>query len=132
MSFGANTSSGYTDSLIEKAIRASTPKFLDNTTGCCRVPGSQLVAKYPSMLLAVVEKCPSPTPEQFALYPKVAVASSVLTQNKIKCVRTVSRFSQYQRYEPPVPCQALPASANMAGISKPSILGCNTVSPWNT
>ena len=144
MSFGANTSSGYTDSLIEKVIQKNRCKLPNNTNTvrCCRVPGyqsvatqpvaTQPVAKYPSMVLAAVQDCSSPTPAQFALYPKVAVSSSVLTQNKINPVTSINRFSQYQRYDPPAPCQPLPASANMAGISKPSILGCNTISPWDT
>jgi hypothetical protein len=36
-----------------------------------------------------------------------------------------SRFTKYIRFIPAVPCQALPQSANMAGISLPSTRGCN-------
>jgi hypothetical protein len=39
----------------------------------------------------------------------------------------VQRFAQYIRRAPPVPCQALPQEANMAGISKPSTRNCP---PW--
>jgi hypothetical protein len=64
------------------------------------------------------------------LYPKVAQPSSARTEflQKRACAGVQyanRRFSQYIRFSPPVPCQALPPEANMAGISKPSTRGCN-------
>ena len=131
MSFGGNLSSGYTSNLIEKAERSAVPKKrLDMDLCKPRVSGSLPNTRYPSMVMFNNE-CKPPTPAQFALYPKVAVPSSVRTENLSSrvCSRLpdpVNRFSHYTRYEPPIPCPPLPASAAMAGISKPSVMNCNT------
>ena len=124
MSLGANFSSGYTDHLQEKKATCAAPVVALESCGPCKkdLSGPQPVAKYPSMVL-LGKVCPPPTPEQFALYPKVAVASSVRTQAMIDKVNDNSqRFSQYRRYIPPVPCTPLPPS--MAGISQPSSKRC--------
>ena len=49
------------------------------------------------------KQCPKPTPADFAKYPKVAIPSSVLTQAR-STKQIQDRFSQYTRYQPPVPC----------------------------
>jgi hypothetical protein len=134
MSLGGNLSSGYTDKITENTIRCSVEAVAKTLKSdkCCDayVPGHQPVAVYPSMLLAS-KTCPPPTPAEFALYPKVAVPSSVRTEmlSERTCAALpgpTQRFSQYTRYTPPVPCQPLPQSANMAGISQPSTRLCNT------
>ena len=130
MSLGGNLSSGNTDKLTERVLRAGLMKasYSDKCVNCS-VPGKSPVAVYPSMLLqSKLNSCPPITPAQFALYPKVAVPSSIRTQTLISPVcqiDPISRFSQYERYRIPVPCQPLPQSANMAGISLPSKLECN-------
>jgi hypothetical protein len=133
MSLGGNLSSGYTDQITENTIRCSVEAVAkkNKSDKCCEgyVPGRQPVAVYPSMLLAS-KVCPPPTAAEFALYPKVAIPSSARTQFLADraCASLPGpsqRFSQYTRYTPPVPCQPLPQSANMAGISQPSTRGCN-------
>jgi len=133
MSLGGNLSSGNTSILIDQTINCGIPKlqgiaYADN---CCNsdLPIRQPVARYPSMVLST-KTCPPPTPAEFAKYPKVAVPSSVRTQalaNNGKCLslNPVARFAKYERYQVPVPCPPLPASANMAGISLPSSRACN-------
>jgi hypothetical protein len=134
MSLGGNLSSGYTDQITENTIRCSVEAVAKTLKSdkCCDayVPGHQPVAVYPSMLLAS-KTCPPPTPAEFAQYPKVAMPSSARTQmlSERNCAvlsDRSQRFSQYTRYTPPVPCQPLPQSANMAGISQPSTRLCNT------
>lgn len=131
MSLGGNLSSGYTAILNEKTIQSGISKVVSiaNSDPCSRCPGTilqQPVAAYSSMLLAS-KVCPQPSSSDFALYPKVAVPSSVRTQmlTSPTCQNNVNRFSQYTRYQVPVPCQPLPQSASMAGISKPTTLNCN-------
>lgn len=127
MSVGGNFSSGHTNHLIDATLSCSAAvRPLENCGKCSEtsVSGPVPTAVYPSMLL-LGKICATPTPEQFALYPKVAVASSVRTQALM--TRTVcdpsQRFSQYRRYQVPVPCPPLPPS--MAGISRPSVRACN-------
>jgi hypothetical protein len=125
MSLGANFSSGYTGNLQSASAMCVLPDRVIDTCNSCKTDtsGSQPVAKYPSMVL-LGKICPSPTQEQFALYPKVAVPSSIRTQGIIdKVIDKSQRFSQYRRYTPPAPCPPLPPS--MAGISKPSTRNCN-------
>jgi hypothetical protein len=130
MSLGGNFSSGYTQSLIHKDVQCSAPPRVIESCGKCSkidLSGSTLtppVAVYPSMLL-LSRPCPPPTPEDFALYPKVAIPSSVRTQNlvnKASC-NPSQRFAQFNRWQVPVPCPPLPPS--MAGISQPSSRLCN-------
>ena len=133
MSLGGNFSSGYTDSLTDKMNQAHVVKsqsiaYSDNC------PSNTLdkspAARYPSMVLSA-KQCPPVTPADFAKYPKVAVPSSVRTEALAtgslcpKDFNHLTRFAQYQRYQVPVPCAPLPASANMAGISQPSSRACN-------
>ena len=125
-------SSGHISIVNDQTVYCS--KVTGQTEDCCKTSGSgaaikQPVARLPSMVLAS-KKCPNPSPADFALYPKVAQPSSARTEflQKKACagVEYASRrFSHYVRYTPPVPCQALPPEANMAGISKPSTRGCN-------
>ena len=133
MSFGGNLSSGYTSQLIDTATReclVPPPSYSDN---CCikTIPGPQPVAVRSSIHLAKKSVCPKPSRADFALFPKVAIPSSVRTQaiqGSLEGCRLVSpnqRFSRYDRYTPPVPCPPLPASVNMVGISKPSTRLCN-------
>lgn len=129
MSLGGNLSSGHTDTIIENSIRCSIPKA--HTDNCCPTNiQKQPTARYPSMVLST-KPCPPPTPAEFAKFPKVAVPSSIRTQalvNNSNCPKQFdpdTRFSQYKRYQVPVPCPQLPASANMAGKSLPSSRLCN-------
>jgi hypothetical protein len=132
MLLGGNLSSGQTSKIIENSIDCSIPKAqaLARTDNCCsNIVQKQPVARYPSMVIST-KSCPPPTPAEFAKYPKVAVPSSVRTRsltNGSNCppLNPVARFAQYQRYQVPVPCPPLPASANMAGISLPSSRECN-------
>jgi len=130
MSLGANFSSGHIQNLIDtKSICSIHPKVIESCGQCSKsnMSGSTMalpVAVYPSMLL-LSKTCPSPTPAEFALYPKVAVPSSVRTQALIdrkKC-DVSQRFSHYDRWQVPAPCPPLPPS--MAGISQPSSRNCN-------
>jgi hypothetical protein len=126
MSLGANFSSGLTNKLTDDAIKAGIPKSqsIAYSNKCCDLPMQQTRTNYPSMVIS--KPCPRPTPAEFALYPKVAVPSSIRTQAIMDgCRNQTSRFSQYERYRIPVPCLPLPASANMAGISLPSSRECN-------
>jgi hypothetical protein len=80
-------------------------------------------------MLLLSKKCPPPSAADFALYPKVAQPCSVRTEalSSPSCNTLPDpskRFTKYVRYTPAIPCQALPQSANMAGISKPSIKRC--------
>lgn len=133
MSLGGNLSSGHTSILIEQTVNCGIPKIqkLAHSDNCCSSsqPIQQPVARYPSMVLSS-KTCQPPTPAEFAKYPKVAVPSSVRTQSlatasKCPTLNPVTRFAQYQRYQVPVPCAPLPASANMAGKSLPSSRACN-------
>ena len=126
MSFGGNFSSGQTAKLQECVQTHSTPVAQAANCEACVSPSSGYAASavYSSRLLAS-KVCPPISPEDFALYPKVAVPSSMRTLNLIlqkKCDPS-QRFAQYQRYTPPVPCQALPQV--QAGISLPSTRPCN-------
>ena len=134
MSLGGNSSSGYTNSLINNTLRCEKPNFtFSQVNTCCNISGNQTIkspaASLPSMVL-LGRTCPEPTPAEFALYPKVAVPSSIRTQalSSPSCATLPDsnrRFAQYRRFQVPVPCAPLPQSANMAGISKPSSLECN-------
>ena len=125
-------SSGYTNRLAEKTIYEGLPQ--DSVSDkCCsgsQHSGPTTFTQLPSLLLAS-RSCPPPTPASFALYPKVAVPCSVRTQALNTCtinagpLASSQRFSKYQRFRQPVPCPPLPASARMAGISKPSTRACN-------
>ena len=131
MASSADISSGYADRINQMALRCGFPNGpLPN--GCCaKTPPGPLTVQVPSMLL-LSKTCPPPTKAEFALYPKVAQPSSVRTQalsipngNCTSLPLPTSRFTKYIRFIPAVPCQALPQSANMAGISLPSTRGCN-------
>ena len=123
MSLGANFSSGYTQDLQDKGILKSSVS-LETCVPCkTYVSGPQPAAQYSSMAL-LGKTCPSPSPSDLALFPKVAIQSSMLTQGLLKRKTTdpLQRFAQYTRYTPPVPCQPLPPT--MAGISEPSKKRC--------
>jgi hypothetical protein len=131
MSLGGNLSSGHTSKLIDSSNMCYVPKAqqIAYSENCCAINLQQPVARYPSMVLST-KTCPPPTPAEFAKYPKVAVPSSVRTQaiasgSRCPPLNPVTRFAQYQRYQVPVPCPPLPASANMAGKSLPSSRECN-------
>lgn len=128
----ANMSSGNTDKINQQTIYNGLPQN-SVSDKCCignAEPSGPLTVQLPSMLL-LARTCPPPTPAQFALYPKVAPPSSVRTQSLIECVTSNNqnlpnlRFAKYIRYQVPPPCQPLPESARMAGISKPSTRACN-------
>lgn len=124
-------SSGYADKINLMALRCGFSKG-SVLNGCCsKTPPGPLTVQVPSMLF-LTNTCPPPTAAQFALYPKVAVPCSVRTELLATPNATckslplpVNRFAKYNRYKPAVPCQALPPSANTAGISLPSTRGCN-------
>lgn len=126
MSLGANLSSGYTDTVRDATVRCSST--VPNVSNTCpsELSGNSSkiypVAAYSSMRLQT--QCPRPLAEA-ALYPKVTVPSSVRTESLAKSIENAPRFSQYVRYQPPVPCLPLPQSANMAGKSLPSSRACN-------
>jgi hypothetical protein len=132
MSLGGNLSSGYTSQLTDKAIYSGITKSVSiaYSNACCNNSGSgkNTTASQSSMVI-LSNPCPSPTPAEFALYPKVAVPSSVrLQQVTSSCFLPLdpnTRFSKYQRYQVPVPCPPLNQSANLAGKSLPSSLECN-------
>ena len=127
MSLGGNFSSGRTRDLTDKTLSCSAPIRALESCGKCsetNVSGPTPVAVYPSMLL-LGKLCPSPTPAEYALYPKVAVASSVRTQalmTKTVCDPS-QRFAHFKRYNAPTPC--LPRPPSMAGFSQPSTRACN-------
>jgi hypothetical protein len=133
MSLGGNLSSGYTSQLMDNAKYSGITKSVSiaYSDPCCN-SGNYInspVASRSSMYL-ISKSCPSPTPAEFALYPKVAVPSTVRTQAIVnqQCATLPSpekRFAKYERYQVPVPCPPLDQSANMAGKSLPSSLGCN-------
>jgi hypothetical protein len=131
MSLGGNLSSGYTDQLNEMMIRNGYSKAVPYSNDCYKNISGNKSAIYPSILLLnKINSCPPPTPADYALYPKVAVQSSVRTQALLTCIVNTqsdptNRFAKFQRYQIPVPCQPLPQSANMAGISLPSTRECN-------
>jgi len=133
MSLGGNLSSGHTSKLIDSATTCYVPKAqqIAYSENCCNtdLPIQQPIARYPSMVL-LAKPCPPPSPADFAKYPKVAVPSSIRTEslaNASRCppVNPATRFQKFQRYQVPVPCPPLPASANMAGKSLPSSRACN-------
>jgi hypothetical protein len=132
MNYTANIASGNTDKIGAEVIRCSVEAAAatgDNRSVPlpCRTPVGPLTVQVPSMLLAS-KGCPPPSRADFAKYPKVAVASSIRTQNLMSTYENCSqrRFSEYRRWQPPPPCPALPQSANMAGISQPSTRKCNS------
>jgi hypothetical protein len=122
-------SSGYAEMLNRETQYNFKPDTSITQPVCSNTPPGPLTVQLPSLLLKS-RNCPPPTPAQFALYPKVAVPSSVLTQARAtgsSCPKVLApdkRFAHYKRYEAPVPCQALPQSANMAGKSLPSSKNC--------
>jgi hypothetical protein len=133
MSLGGNLSSGYTNSLNDTAAYCEVQqqvKTIQASKCCSGYTSKSPVARLPSMLL-LSKTCAPPSPANFALYPKVAVPSSIRTQSLASgtsCASVpnpISRFSQYQRYQVPVPCAPLTPLANTAGISKPSTRACN-------
>ena len=107
MSLGANLSSGYTEQILRDTLQCSASRSIANDAALCLVTttsGQGPSAVYSSMRLSEKSKqCPAPTPADFAKYPKVAVPSSVLTQAR-STKQIQDRFSQYTRYQPPVPC----------------------------
>jgi hypothetical protein len=143
MSLGGNLSSGYTNQLTDNAlycgisksasIAYSDPCYNSGTYArgidASGNPVPKPTASYSSMYLQS-KTCLPPTPAELALYPKVAVPSSIRTQtiaNKVCAILPDpgARFAQYQRFQVPVPCPPLNPSANMAGKSLPSSLQCN-------
>ena len=133
MSLGGNFSSGYTSQIIDNAIYGGITKSVSIaysiSSGNSGNNVNGPVAARSSMYLKA-KTCPQPTPAEFTLYPKVAVPSSVRTQTIANQVCATlpnpnARFVQYQRFQVPVPCPPLDQSANMAGKSLPSSLGCN-------
>jgi len=132
MSLGGDFSSNRTDKLTDQANQCGIPKLqgMAYSNTCCSSPGYQPTARYPSMVIQNY-KCPPPTPAEFALFPKVAVPSSVRTRALVDGKNCSSlpdpnqRFAKYNRYTPPIPCPPLIQIAASAGISKPSVRECN-------
>ena len=131
MSLGGNLSSGYTNQQTEKTIYSGITKSVSiaYSNKCCNNPGATYAtASQPSMVI-LGNPCPDLTPAEFALYPKVAIPSSVrlqqLTSSCLPSTEPEKRFSKYQRYQVPPVCPPLQPSANMAGKSLPSSLECN-------
>jgi hypothetical protein len=132
MSLGGNLSSGYTNNLIDKTLECGITKSVSiaYSNHCCNSGSdiNKVVASQPSMVI-IGNPCREVTPAEFALYPKVAIPSSVrLQQVTSSCPPSINpenRFAKYQRYQVPVPCLPLSQSANMAGKSLPSSNECN-------
>jgi len=132
MPLGGDLSSGHTDLLIEARLRCEREdiaKKNKRAPTCSGIFVKQPTAHYPSMVLSK-KGCDPPSPADFAKYPKVAVPSSVRTQelasgSKCPILNPLTRFAQYERYQVPIPCPPLPDSANMAGKSLPSSRACN-------
>lgn len=134
MNYMTNMASGNSDKINVDAIRCSLPAVTKTATSdkCCvnSTPPGPLTVQL-SSLYSESKTCPPPTPEQFALYPKVAVPSSLRTSQKLSnyqnCTTTTAdqRFAKFTRWQPPAPCQPLPQIAQSAGISKPSTRACN-------
>lgn len=128
MSNYGNISSGYTDTINQIALRCKYLQFTGEAKCCLKTPPGPLTVQVPSMIL-LSKKCPPPSAADFALYPKVAQPCSVRTESLSNPTCNIlpdpnKRFVQYVRYTPPVPCQDLPQSAKMAGISLPSTRQC--------
>ena len=129
-----NMASGNSDKINADAIRCSLPAVTKTASSdkCCvnNVPRGTSNVQL-SSLYSESKVCPPPTPEQFALYPKVAVPSSLRTLEKLSnyqnCTTTTAdqRFAKFTRWQAPAPCQPLPQIAQSAGISKPSTRACN-------
>ena len=129
-----NMASGNSDKINADAIRCSLPAVTKTAASdkCCvnNVPRGTSNVQL-SSLYSESKTCPPPTPEQFALYPKVAVPSSLRTSQKLSnyqnCTTTTAdqRFAKFTRWQAPAPCQPLPQIAQSAGISKPSTRACN-------
>lgn len=136
MNYMANMASGNSDKINADAIRCSLPAVTKTATSdnCCvnNVPRGTSNVQLSSLYSESKSKtCPPPTPEQFALYPKVAVPSSLRTLEKLSnyenCTTTTAdqRFAKFRRWQAPVPCPPLPQTAQSVGISKPSTRACN-------
>ena len=134
MNYMTNMASGNSDKINADAIRCSLPAVTKTASSdkCCvnNVPRGTSNVQL-SSLYSESKTCPPPTPEQFALYPKVAVPSSLRTSQKLSnyqnCTTTTAdqRFAKFTRWQVPAPCQPLPQIAQSAGISKPSTRACN-------
>lgn len=134
MNYMANMASGNSDKINADAIRCSLPAVTRTAASdkCCvnNIPRETSNVQL-SSLYSESKVCPGPTPEQFALYPKVAIPSSMRTLEKLSnyqnCTTTTAdqRFAMFKRWQPPAPCQPLPQIAQSAGISKPSTRACN-------
>ena len=134
MNYMTNMASGNSDKINADAIRCSLPAVTKTAASdkCCvnNVPRGTSNVQL-SSLYSESKTCPPPTPEQFALYPKVAVPSSLRTSQKLSnyqnCTTTTAdqRFAKFTRWQVPAPCQPLPQIAQSAGISKPSTRACN-------
>ena len=134
MNYMTNMASGNSDKINADAIRCSLPAVTKTAASdkCCvnNVPRGTSNVQL-SSLYSESKTCPPPTPEQFALYPKVAVPSSLRTSQKLSnyqnCTTTTAdqRFAKFTRWQAPAPCQPLPQIAQSAGISKPSTRACN-------
>jgi hypothetical protein len=131
MSLGGNLSSGYTSKLTDATVYSGITKSVSiaYSDSCCNNPGAAYAsASQPSMVI-LGNPCPPPTPAEFALFPKVAIPSSVRLQQLTSSCPDLSdptkRFAKYQRYQVPPVCPPLQPSANMAGKSLPSSLECN-------
>ena len=134
MNYMTNMASGNSDKINADAIRCSLPAVTKTASSdkCCvnNIPRGTSNIQL-SSLYSESKTCPPPTPEQFALYPKVAVPSSLRTLEKLSnyqnCTTTTAdqRFAKFKRWQAPAPCQPLPQIAQSAGISKPSTRACN-------
>ena len=121
MSLGANLSSGYTQKVLLETLQCSSSQArTKNIESFCLISTSGQAVNSSIRLLQKVNACSPPTSAEFAKYQKVAVASSVLTQSRSNKDGCSERFSQYRRYEPPLPCIVSPDKPT----SLPSVKQC--------
>ena len=130
MNHTTNIASGNIDKLKNNAIRCAREALAANNKKnpiCTTIPPGPLIVQVPSMLL-LARQCPPVTPGNVTVPSSVYMESKIANYNNCNNSGPEQRFSHYERWQPPPPCQPLPQSANTAGISKASTKGCNSFS----
>lgn len=133
---GANTSGGYTDSLVSSALRCDQQRVLERLKGgaaaCCASPILTKTALPASVLeIQKARGCPL-TAQQELLLPKAGIPESERIARVQQAVWTQStnptdpnaRFSNYTRFVPQAPCP--PPTAEQLNSTQPAapMIGC--------